>query len=91
MPRPMPTQDDLTPKQRAIMRLPDEGRYVVSGPPGTGKTIIALMKSIAMRERHPRVTLITYNENLKNYLQAEIRHEYFISSNLLCISQFMKF
>lgn len=72
MPRPMPTQDDLTPKQRAIMRLPDEGRYVVSGPPGTGKTIIALMKSIAMRERHPKAILVTYNVNLMYYARQKL-------------------
>jgi DNA helicase IV len=63
----MPGVDDLTEEQDKILRLPDEGRYFVGGPPGTGKTIVLLLRAIAMNARNNPPVTITYNKLLNNY------------------------
>ena len=68
MPRlKMPGVDDLTPEQDRILRLPDEGRYFIGGPPGTGKTIIALLRAHAMTARDNRPIILMHNKLLQTY------------------------
>jgi DNA helicase IV len=68
MPRlKMPGVDDLTPEQDRILRLPDEGRYFIGGPPGTGKTIVALLRAHAMTARDNRPTILMHNKLLQSY------------------------
>lgn len=63
----MPGVDDLTAEQDRILRLPDEGRYFVGGPPGTGKTIVALLRAHAMTARSNRPSILMHNKLLKSY------------------------
>ncbi len=63
----MPGVDDLTPEQDRILRLPDEGRYFVGGPPGTGKTIVALLRAHAMTARDNHPGILMHNRLLKSY------------------------
>lgn len=63
----MPEVDALTEEQDMVLRLPDEGRYFVGGPPGTGKTIILLLRAIAMNKRRNPPETITFNWLLNNY------------------------
>ncbi len=68
MPRlKMPGVDDLTQEQDRILRLPDEGRYFVGGPPGTGKTIVALLRAHAMTARDNPPGIVMHNRLLKSY------------------------
>jgi DNA helicase IV len=63
----MPGVDDLTSEQDRILRLPDEGRFFVGGPPGTGKTIVALLRAHAMTARSNSPTILMHNKLLKSY------------------------
>jgi DNA helicase IV len=68
MPRlKMPGVEDLTEEQDKILRLPDEGRYFVGGPPGTGKTVLALLRAHAMTARRNRPMLLMHNLLLRDY------------------------
>ena len=46
----LPGIEELTKEQRNIRRLPAEGRFLVVGGPGTGKTVMCLLRS----RRHAR-------------------------------------
>lgn len=63
----MPGVDNLTPEQDRILRLPDEGRHFVGGPPGTGKTIVALLRAHAMTARDNQPVILMHNKLLERY------------------------
>ncbi len=71
----MPGYDDLTPDQDRILRLPDEGRYMVCGPPGTGKTIIALLRAVAMSRRDNKPVVVMFNRLLRSYCEQVLRKQ----------------
>ena len=54
----LPTYQDLSKEQDAINNLPLEGTYLVTGPPGTGKTVMALYRAQMISERGERVKLL---------------------------------
>ncbi|MGO2561773.1 MULTISPECIES: 3'-5' exonuclease [unclassified Psychrobacter] len=60
----LPDIDDLTKEQDAIIDLPLEGQHLVVGGPGTGKSVVALMRARRLaREQQPYVCL-AYNKTL---------------------------
>ena len=71
--------DRLSRSQILINALPIDHNYVSSGGPGTGKTLLALLRAkkvlegIAKKEnRESRVLFIVYNRPLQNYLRNNI-------------------
>lgn len=40
----LPRQDQLTKEQRRVLRLPKDGQYLIVGAPGTGKSVVALLR-----------------------------------------------
>ncbi len=65
----MPTFTDLSPEQRAILRdVPFTGTSLVVGPPGTGKTVIAMFRALAISNGQGRkVTFITHSKVLTEH------------------------
>ncbi len=64
----LPSYEDLSGEQDAIyMMAPLDGATLVSGPPGTGKTVIAFYRAeaLAKKGRTPRVVM--YNNVLHRY------------------------
>lgn len=60
----LPDIDDLTKEQDAIIDLPLEGQHLVAGGPGTGKSVVALMRARRLaREKQPYKCL-AYNRTL---------------------------
>lgn len=70
-PRPrknsLPTYEELSPQQDQIMRLPAEGRYLIKGSPGTGKTVMALLRAASLIKRKKAVLYILYYRLLRTY------------------------
>jgi superfamily I DNA/RNA helicase len=62
-----PTLQDLSEEQRRVYDLPLSRDYLVTGPPGTGKTVIALHRAsmLALANRNPRV--LAYSRLLTSY------------------------
>lgn len=65
----------LHPEQRQWVERDYSGPAKVSGSAGTGKTIVALHRSVFLARTHPaaRVLLTTFSDTLANALQDKIR------------------
>ena len=40
----LPSVEDLDKKQDVILRLPEDGIFLVTGGPGTGKSVVSLIR-----------------------------------------------
>jgi superfamily I DNA/RNA helicase len=62
---------DLTPEQRACLEgLPFDGNHLVSGPPGSGKSLLAVQRAVMLALTGAPVTLLTYSNLLRQSLAA---------------------
>jgi DNA helicase IV len=65
----LPTYEDLSREQDAIYNLPLNGNYLVSGPPGTGKSVMALYRAEALTIDDRTPAILMYNQVLRQYTQ----------------------
>ncbi|MEB3032088.1 AAA family ATPase [[Mycobacterium] nativiensis] len=65
----LPAFEDLSKEQDLIYNLDLDGNYLVSGPPGTGKSVMALYRAQALTfdDREPAVLM--YSNVLKQYTE----------------------
>jgi DNA helicase IV len=63
----LPSFEELSPEQDEVYNLPLDGNYLVSGPPGSGKSNMALYRALALGIDERPVTVIMYNRVLKQY------------------------
>ncbi len=65
----------LHPTQRRLVDRDYNGPARISGSAGTGKTIVALHRAVALARRHPqaRVLLTTFSKTLANALRIRLR------------------
>jgi superfamily I DNA/RNA helicase len=68
----LPIYEDLSKEQDKIYTLPLDESFVVTGPPGTGKTVMALYRADMLRMHRTRVNLLMYSRLLTQYTQAGI-------------------
>ena len=66
-----PTAPELTDEQRAVLELPLDGRALIAGPPGTGKTVLALARTRQAVEAGRKPTFLVYNNPLRAMIQGE--------------------
>lgn len=71
----LPSFQDLSPDQEMILNLPLTGKWLITGPPGSGKTVMALHRAMMLNRAGQRPTLIVYNNVLSWYLKDTIRTE----------------
>jgi DNA helicase IV len=65
----LPAFEDLSKEQDLIYNLDLDGNYIVSGPPGTGKSVMALYRAqmLTFDDREPSVLM--YSRVLKQYTE----------------------
>jgi len=59
----LPGIDDLNKDQDRVLRLPEDGQFLIVGGPGTGKSVVALLRTLKYIENNDYVFL-TYNKIL---------------------------
>ncbi|OBX87196.1 AAA family ATPase [Moraxella nonliquefaciens] len=60
----LPNIEDLTKNQEKIMALPNEGRYLIAGGPGTGKSVVALFRIKRLQREQKMYHCLVYNKLL---------------------------
>jgi len=60
----LPGEDDLNKDQDIIYDLPEDGKFLIVGSPGTGKSIVALLRAMKYHKNDDYVFL-TFNKVLK--------------------------
>ncbi|MFJ5989261.1 hypothetical protein [Lentzea sp. NPDC092896] len=63
----LPAFEDLSKEQDLIYNLDLDGNYLVSGPPGTGKSVMALYRAQVQTVDHREPALLMYNSVLQQY------------------------
>jgi superfamily I DNA/RNA helicase len=63
----LPAYEELSKEQDRVNSLPLKGSHLVIGPPGTGKTVMAIYRSKMLRDKKIDVTLLMYNRLLSQY------------------------
>jgi DNA helicase IV len=59
----LPGIDDLNKSQDRVLRLPEDGQFLVVGGPGTGKSVVALLRALKYQKNNNYVFLV-YNHVL---------------------------
>lgn len=77
----LPRQDQLTKEQRKILRLPAKGQYLIVGAPGTGKSVVALMRFKALRD-DDKVHFLTFNHVLNHANKYLVNEDDALSNNM---------
>jgi len=62
-------------EQIEILNLPLERTYLITGGPGSGKTILALYRAAQLRNKYKdlNITFLVYNKTLHRYLEKALR------------------
>ncbi len=61
----LPTWDELNDEQRSVLEVPIGEDLFVAGPPGSGKTVLAVARARLVAEYRKSVALVTYNRMLR--------------------------
>ena len=68
----LPKYSDLTDQQRVIVNLPLEKNHLVTGAPGTGKSVIAIYRASDMAEAGKDVLMLVFNRPLMLYISSAV-------------------
>jgi superfamily I DNA/RNA helicase len=69
----LPAYQDLSKEQDRINNLVLDGSHLVVGPPGTGKTVMALYRAKMLKKKRAEVTLLMYSRLLSQYTMAAVQ------------------
>lgn len=68
----LPKYSDLTDEQRVIVNLPLDKNHLVTGAPGTGKSVIAIYRASDMSNAGNDVLMLVYNRPLMLYIESAV-------------------
>ena len=68
----LPNYSELTDSQREILNLPGGKNHVVTGAPGTGKSVLAVYRASDMHKAGMKVLLLVYNKPLMLYISSAV-------------------
>jgi superfamily I DNA/RNA helicase len=64
----LPAYQDLSREQDRVNNLPLDDSYLVVGPPGTGKTVMALYRAKMLTAKQVKVSLLMFSRLLSQYI-----------------------
>jgi DNA helicase II / ATP-dependent DNA helicase PcrA len=63
----LPPESALSREQKEVMNAPTEGTILIVGPPGSGKTVVAVLRERALKKRRETVTSVVFTNVLTRY------------------------
>lgn len=67
------SRNELDDAQEAIIMLPADGRYLVTGPPGCGKTNLLLLRAAYLNKaKFKNLTLLTFGVALSDFIRTGV-------------------
>ena len=76
----LPTEAQLSLEQKEVMSAPHEGTILVVGPPGSGKTVVAILRQRALEKRKATVSSVVFNNVLTRYTGNEHTFERWVKA-----------
>lgn len=81
---------DLDEYQEGVMRLPLDGRHLVKGPPGSGKTNLLLLRgNHCVLSGMENIRVVVFNRTLQGFIQRGAANYEFSDSYVLTLSQLL--
>jgi DNA helicase II / ATP-dependent DNA helicase PcrA len=68
----LPSESALSREQKEVVNAPTEGTILIVGPPGSGKTVVAMLRERALKKRRESVTSVVFNNVLTRYTGNEL-------------------
>lgn len=68
----LPAYQELSKEQDGVFRLPLSGTHLVVGPPGTGKTVIAVYRAELYKKGGQATRFLMFNNTLNQYLSYAV-------------------
>jgi len=65
----LPSYQELSREQDAVNNLSLDSSHLIVGPPGTGKTILALYRAARLKAAGKHVLFLTFNRTLMQYIE----------------------
>ena len=75
--------DELDPDQKGLIQIPRDGRYLVLGPPGSGKTNVLILRAAYLyRSGLRNILVVTFTRALKEFIEAGVHDRYHLPRTL---------
>ncbi len=68
----LPTYKELSKEQDTVNGLPLDGNWLVTGPPGTGKTVMAVYRANVLKNAKRDFRILTWSRLLYMYMQGAL-------------------
>lgn len=68
----LPSYQALSKEQDRINNLPFDGRHLVTGPPGSGKTVMALYRAAMLKKQNRKARLLMFSRLLSQYTESAV-------------------
>lgn len=67
----LPKESELSREQKEVCFAPASGPMLVVGPPGSGKTVVAVFRQRALLKKESKVATLVFNKVLSRYTTSE--------------------